>query len=75
MSLLTFIIFNIHFIERTLYLADIDLFGLIGINFRDASVVPALYNSLKLFLILTSLFLFLAAIIKTVFVLQDKNRR
>lgn len=70
MLLIAITIFNLHFVERTLMLSNIDLFALIGISFESANPLDILYNSSKLFALLTMTFLLLFGSFKAHFYLK-----
>ena len=62
--ILTLLIFNIHFVEKTLLLSNIDLFSVIGVDFKGEGILLIIYNGLKLSTILTGVFLFLMVFFK-----------
>ncbi len=66
-----FTIFNIHFVERSLYLVNIDLLALIGVSFKDPSAISMFFNSSKMFVVVTIAFLGVWGFLKTFFHIKE----
>lgn len=61
------ILFNIHLVEGQLLLSNIDLFGLVGLDFYSKSIPSIIYNGFKLVFILLGVFFFFMAFFKAKF--------
>lgn len=72
---MAFVIWNIHLVEGKLFLSNIDLLALVGLNFQDTSDYAIFYNGLGLFLLLTSLFLLFFGVFKTGFYIKDNRKK
>lgn len=68
-----FAIFNIHDIERALALSNINVLTYLGIDTSGNSAAAIIFNGMKLFLVLTSLYLFLFAFFKAMY--HPKTKR
>ncbi len=72
---ITFVLFNIHFVEGQLMLNNVDLFSYLGVSFQSGSIYLILYNGFKLFFVLSGAFFFLIGVFKGIIFVKKNMKK
>lgn len=70
-GVIIFAIFNIDVVEEKLLLHNIDIFGILELDFHSKSVLSIIYNGIKLFLVMTGTFFFFMILFRTFYYVRD----